>query len=463
MLRSLRARLTLTLLFVLMTTVALISLLSNLLINREFETYISKQEQRRSESIVADLETQYNLTSRSWEKSFLHTVGMYSLYDGYIIKIYDKSGILQWDAENHDVSLCSQVMAEISDRMSEAKREGQFITHQYPIKKLGQPVGSVSITYYGPFFFTENDYEFLKTLNGVLFFVGVISSAFAVVIGSILARRISRPITKTAYIAKQIAKGNYDIKFESQSSTAELAEMMTAINHLTDALSEHEALRRRLTTNVAHELRTPLTAVSSHLEAMIEGVWEPTPERLQSCYEEIERLTGLISDLEKLSKYESDALVLNWAVEDIYEIAQTAVQNFESEARGKSIELSLDGEPLSVNVDRARMLQVLMNLLANALNYTPSGGRIALSIRELEEELQIEICDSGIGISEKDIPLIFERFYRTDQSRSRKTGGTGVGLSIAKSIAEAHGGRIEVRSQMGKGSCFSVYLKKNHE
>ena len=460
MLRSLRAQLSLSILLILLVMVTLISAASNWFINREFEEYMIRQENDRSVSIVNDLGHQYNDLTGGWSRDFLHTIGMYSLYDGYILKIYGARGTLLWDAENHDMSLCGQIMGEISDRMKDAKKSGAFVTRTYPISRNGKQAGSVSITYYGPYFFTENDYRFIKTLNGILLAVGLLSAAFAVAAGTLLARRIARPISKTAYIATQISQGNYGIRFESTPNTRELQEMVTAINHLAEALSEQESLRKRLTSDVAHELRTPLSAVSSHLEAMIEGIWEASPERLQSCQEEIKRLASLVADLQRLADIEDGSLKLVKTQVDLHEIALTAVRNLESEGMKKRIALSACVSPAYADADRERIIQVVMNLLSNALRYTPPNGSVEVETFETESESILRVKDTGIGIPEEELPYIFERFYRTDKSRNRKTGGTGIGLTIAKSIVESHGGKITVESTVGEGSRFTVLLPK---
>ena len=236
--------------------------------------------------------------------------------------------------------------------------------------------------------------------------------------------------------------------------------MVTAINHLAQALSEQESLRKRLTSDVAHELRTPLSAVSSHLEAMIEGIWEATPERLQSCQEEIKRLGSLVADLQRLANIEDGNLKLSKTRVDLHEIAQTAVRNLESEGMKKQISLSVSGSPAYADADRERIIQVAMNLLSNALRYTPQNGKIEVETLETEAESILRVKDNGIGIPEQELPYIFERFYRTDKSRNRKTGGTGIGLTIAKSIVESHGGKITVESTVGEGSSFTVLLPK---
>ncbi|NLV57333.1 MAG: HAMP domain-containing histidine kinase [Clostridiales bacterium] len=458
MLRSIRAQLSLSIMLILLLTVALISVLSNWIINNEFEDYITRQEHQRSESIVTDLGNRYDSLKGGWDHNLLHTIGMYSLYDGYLLKIYSIDGTLLWDAENHDMSLCGQIMGEISTRMSQAKKHGDFVTNTYDIIRSGTKLGSVSIRYYGPFFFTENDYLFINTLNTVLLAVALLSTGVAVIAGGLLARRITQPVVKTAYIATQIAQGNYNLRFDSTPNAKELEEMGRAMNHLTQALSDQESLRKRLTSDVAHELRTPLSAVGSYLEAMTEGLWEATPERLQSCHEEIKRLGVLVADLERLAKIEDGNLQLNMANTDLFEIVQTAVHNLEPKAMKKELSLFIEGDPVIVEADRERMIQVVMNLLSNAILYTQMHGHIRMKVWKDHQAGLIRVEDDGIGIAEDELPFIFERFYRTDKSRNRKTGGTGIGLTIAKSIVEAHGGKIEVTSAVGMGSCFTVTL-----
>jgi signal transduction histidine kinase len=460
MMRSLRAQLSLSMLLILLVTVALISVFSNVFIHREFEHYIARQEEERSANIVGDLGAQYNGLTRSWDPDFLHTVGMYSLYDGYILKIYGANGAVLWDAEHHDMSLCGQIMDEISARMDGVKSDGGFVSQAYDIQQGGQTVGSVSIKYYGPYFFSENDFRFINALNMVLLIIGGLAAAFSVAVGGLMARRIARPVAKTAYVATQISQGNYDIRLESATTTQELNELVSAINHLAGALAEQENLRKRLTTDVAHELRTPLTAVSAHLEAMIEGLWEASPERLQSCYEEIQRLDHLVADLERLAKVEDENLKLKKTRLDLLELVRVASENMEAEAAKKNLSLSVSGDPAFVQADKGRMLQVITNLLSNAIKYTSDGGHIQADVADIGQHGVIRVEDDGIGIPEQEIPLIFERFYRTDKSRNRKTGGAGIGLTIVKSIVSAHGGTITVDSRIDQGSCFTVTLPK---
>ena len=458
MFKSLKGQLTLVILCILLMTILSISILSKWFITREFETYIQKQEIARSENIVLDLGNQYNTFTRSWDMTFLHTVGMYSLYDGYILKIYNGEGTLLWDAENHDSALCGQIMDEISERMASAKKQGAFVTHTYPIFRGEKQVGSVSISYFGPFFFTENDYLFIKSLDFIFIAIGLASILITLMAGHLIAKRIAQPIALSAFAATQIAKGQYDIKLETNTSATELKILAIAVNELSKELETQDLLRKRLTSDIAHELRTPLSAVASHLEAMIEGIWEPTPERLKRCHDEVNRLSVLVSDLGKLAKIEDGNIQLNKSSMDLLEVSQMVIQNFESKALLKGQRIDLKGEKLLIEADREKIVQVIVNLLSNALNYTSEGGIVQLEIFEQDHKALLRISDNGIGIDSSEMPFVFERFYRTDKSRSRKTGGTGIGLTIAKSFVEAHGGTIEVSSIVNEGSVFTVSL-----
>ncbi|MDR0876136.1 MAG: HAMP domain-containing protein [Clostridiales Family XIII bacterium] len=290
--------------------------------------------------------------------------------------------------------------------------------------------------------------------------VAAFSVIFSVAMSFILARQISHPIVKAAAVTEQIAAGDYDVRFESPTKTTELHDLVEAVNHLAGALSKQETLRRQLTADVAHELRTPLTTLGTHLEAMTEGVWEPTPDRLNSCHEEILRLGKMVSDIERLERAEADDLQLDKTETDLFALAQSVTDNFAGELSKKNLRLDLCGEASIVSVDKDRIAGVIGNLISNAVKYTPDGGGIRITVEDKDKAGILTIEDTGIGISETDLPYIFERFYRADKSRTRGTGGAGIGLAIAKSVVTAHGGEVTAQSEPGQGSRFTISLPK---
>jgi signal transduction histidine kinase len=221
----------------------------------------------------------------------------------------------------------------------------------------------------------------------------------------------------------------------------------------------------QLTSDVAHELRTPLTCLQGNLEALIDGVWEPTAERLMSCHEETRRLTKLVEDLSALTRIEWQGIPLNRCDFDLSDLLRLVAGSFESAAAEKGIAISYEKlPPLPVRADYDRVKQVFFNILSNAVKYTDKGGVVLrgrrldrLSHPDYTQRCEVTVADTGIGIPSEDLPHIFERFYRTDKSRSRATGGSGVGLTIAAAIVQAHGGTVRAESGDG-GSIFTVII-----
>ena len=298
---------------------------------------------------------------------------------------------------------------------------------------------------------------------GRLAVVGIISIVFAAIAGIILAGKISVPVKAATRAAKDIARGNYNNRINTDICTLELSELGNAVNHMAESLDNQEMLRRRLTSDVAHELRTPVANVSSNIEAIIEGVLEPTNERLSSCYNELERITGIITELEKLRQIEGENMILHIGHVDIYELAKEVKLIFENEMSKKNIRCDIIGEHIDVCVDKDKMSQVLNNLISNAVKYTDNYGNIQITVIQENENVVITVKDNGCGIDDNDIPYIFERFYRTDKSRNRSTGGAVIGLTITRAIVQLHGGTIHVESKKGVGSLFKVTIPANKQ
>jgi signal transduction histidine kinase len=457
---SLRTQLSLVIVLVVSVTAALTGFLSNFFINRQFETYIADRHEARARNIAENVEQYYNGLTNEWDLASVHALSMYSLYDGYIIEIRDNSGDGVWNAENHDMGTCRRVMGEISERMASHGKIGEFTSVSYDLAQSGQKIGSATIRYYGPFFLSEGDFSFLYALNAIPIAIGALSLVFSFVIGRFLARRIARPIRKTAEIARQIAAGRYDVQFEGRTRTRELQNLVSAINHLANALAAQERLRKQLTADVAHELRTPLATLGSHLEAMTEGLWEPTPARLRSCHEEILRLGGIVADLERLERAENDDLKPEKTPVHLRAPVLTACDNFAGQLAAKGLRLETGGADAVVCADRDMLGGVVNNLLSNAIKYTPEGGEIRISTEDAKDAGILTVEDNGPGIPAHELPFVFERFYRADKSRNRNTGGAGIGLAVVKSVVAAHGGSVTAENREGGGCRFTVKLPK---
>ena len=446
--------------FIAFVTVILITLSANILINKQFEEYVAEKQKSFSNEMPLSIEPQYNSETKEWNIDYIHGFGMYALNNGYIIKLYDNNKEIIWDASNHDMTLCHQTMQNISSRMKESRPslDGEFSTHNYELWQNGELVGYLDVSYYGPYYFNDNDFHFLKVLNAIIAVVGVIAVIGAVFAGIIFAKKISVPVVSVTNITKEISNGNYNKKIDTNEDTTEIAQLVQAVNHMSYMLNEQENIRKRLTSDVAHELRTPVANVSANIEAMVEGALEPDNARLESCYNELLRITDIISDLEKLRQIENEKLVLERTSVDVKELCESVIQAFKAQLESKQISCTVNADHVSLMADRNRLYQVMANLISNAIKYTQNGGCINVDVVDNKDFVAISVKDNGIGINESDLPFIFERFYRTDKSRNRTTGGAGIGLAIVKAIVLAHGGEVSVESEEGVGSTFKVVL-----
>lgn len=454
----LKTKLSLSIALVVLLTVVMISYFSNLLMNRRFTDYKLTQLENSTQQITSSLSLQYDLATKTWNADFVHSIGMLALSDGFLITVRDVSGNIVWDAETCDMAYCHQLMADMTQQMEERRPglDGGFIPRTMDIRIGSEPVGTLTIVYYSPYFLTENDSSFLNGFNTILIVIGLSSLLLSILVGFLLARRLSDPLLKTVETTRQIAAGNYKARIREKTDTKEVLELMASVNLLAVSLENQESLRKQLTADVAHELRTPLTTLQTHIEAMIEGVWEPTSERLQSCQDEIVRINRMVVDLENLSKIEKGNLDLQLTAVHLKESVQNAVSGYRAELEKKSLQVSIEGDCAEIKADAGRIDQVVANLLSNALKYTPDGGAITFTLSNIENAVRLCVRDTGIGIAENDLPFIFERFYRADKSRSKMTGGSGIGLAIVKSIVLAHGGTVSVSSRLGEGSEFVI-------
>lgn len=306
--------------------------------------------------------------------------------------------------------------------------------------------------------YSDFDKHFIQTINRVFWMMGLAVLLLAAGIGALLANRIHKPIQQAIDATVALANGNKLPKPEqAKKSVKELEELSIAVERLAESLEVQEHLRKQLTSNVAHELRTPLATLKSHIELMMEGIWTPTESRLLSCYEEVDRLSRLIADLEQLERYDQAVIKLNKQKVDSKLLVKQVTELMEAKFETQGLSFKAEVESFEFYIDPDKLKQVLINLLHNALKYTLEG-EVKLNVWKTGTVAHIKIRDTGIGIPSEDQPYIFERFYRVDPSRNRETGGTGIGLSIVKAIVQAHDGVIELESHSGKGTTFIINL-----
>lgn len=301
---------------------------------------------------------------------------------------------------------------------------------------------------------------YLRDINNVIIGISLIMIIVVISISIFLSQQISKPIIVVSKMTDSIKKGGYDQTLEYESSIVEIDNLINSINNLSKELYNMENMRKRLTSDISHELRTPLTSIQTHLEAMIDGIWEPSEERLISVNEEVIRISHLVNQLKNLAKFDSEESKLDISEVDLKQLVKNIIYNNESYALEKNININSSLEDIRAFIDKEKISQVIINLISNAIRYTNDNGEIFIKLYKVEDFIKISVKDNGIGIPKESVDYIFERFYRVDKSRCRNTGGTGVGLTICKSIIDLYGGNIEVKSELNIGSEFIITIPK---
>jgi signal transduction histidine kinase len=297
------------------------------------------------------------------------------------------------------------------------------------------------------------------TIGRYFLWSGLLAIGIALLLTFLLSRRILAPVKALTGAARQFGKGDFSHRVEYKGK-GELGELASSFNSMAEDLERTERLRRNMVADVAHELRTPLSNLKGYLEAISDGVVKPDEATIKSLNEEASSLSRLVEDLQELSLSDAGKLRMIVQPDDISRLIKETITVFQTKAAAKSLTISADlpaALPL-VNIDSHRIKQVLYNLLDNAVAHSSKEGRITVTVREQNDKVYVSVADTGEGIPAEDLPMIFERFYRVDKSRARATGGSGLGLTIAKRLVEAHGGTIEVKSKPGQGSTFTFSL-----
>jgi two-component system phosphate regulon sensor histidine kinase PhoR len=357
--------------------------------------------------------------------------------------------------QRHSVTVNAE-MLYLAERLSEAfPATGPFA--KTAVLRVGVPLTEVTSA--------------LDELKSKVVFAGISILLFVIVLSIFLSKRITRPIAAMASVAEKIRGGNLDHRIPIISRD-EIGKLGETLNSMIDKLNEDivqlrklERVRSQFLGNVSHELRTPLFALHSAIETLLNGaIDDPVVNRdfLEKALHNTQRLDELLTDLIEISRIESGEMKMSFRYFELHEFVRETVEAMQHEANKKGITISYQKMPSSFNVlgDKERLRQVMENLLSNAIKYTQPGGNVMVSAENVTGSVRIAVTDTGSGIPPEHIPRIFERFYRVDKDRSREVGGTGLGLAIVKHIVEAHGSKVEVHSEVGKGSVFSFALKR---
>ncbi len=330
-----------------------------------------------------------------------------------------------------------------------------------PVEVDGQPVG-VLIVSRNSLRQDPREEAFIARVTFFFLISAVGTAALALLLGVLLSRTLTRPIRELTEATRDISAGKLGQEVPVRSRD-ELGELATAFNQMNARLAQSLRLRRQMTADIAHELRTPLSLILGHAEAIHDGVMPATSETVEIIRDEALRLERLVDDLRILSLADAGELPLTLRPVSPTELLRDVQALYRHQAGQKqvSLELEVDTGLPEINVDVERITQVLTNIVDNALRHTPAGGRITLSARQVEGGIELSVADTGPGVPEDELPRLFERLYRTDPARQRQDGGSGLGLSIARSIVEMHGGTIAAENSLGQGLIVRVWLPGN--
>jgi signal transduction histidine kinase len=297
-----------------------------------------------------------------------------------------------------------------------------------------------------------------RSLDRAFFWTFLGATLFGILMAIAIARAISGPVERLTAAARRMESGDLAVRVEPGGG-AELEELARGFNAMAAALDRNEELRRRMVSDVAHELRAPLTNIRCELESMQDGLTAPTPERIASLHDETMHLAHLVDDLQDLALAEAGRLEIDPHPIAVTTLARRAAAGMEIRARERGVTLHCDGnDDVVVLADARRAVQILTNLLANAVAHMEAPGEVRIAWERRDDEAFIRVIDSGVGIPAEELPRIFERFYRVDVSRSRSTGGAGLGLPIVRQLVAAHGGRVWAESAEGGGATFAFTL-----
>lgn len=455
---SLKARLIISYVFISLFIITSLLVICRYSFDNSFKNYIKNAHRKNIDEVIEKITLEFESKTVPRLSEF-QEIGENALKKGLIVTIKDKDNNIIWCMTCTGEKRCNEMLEKMKKDMSTfyPNISGEYTEECHSIKSEKGDYGTIVFGYYGPFYFTEGDMEFFVLLNDVFEVGSVIALLIAIFLGIFMANLISKPIKEVIKQTAKLEAGQYD-EIMSESNTYEVDKLIGSINSLGNTLKEQLVMRKRLARDYAHELRTPLAALESNLEIMIDGIWEPTKERLESCNDEVLRITRMIEDINRLVRVEGENIKLNLSKFCIRSAILSVVKTFESKIKQKNISLSINGRGTSIVADEDKVKQIILNLVSNSVKYSKENGKINIYIKDDGNKITISILDNGIGIEEKHLKHIFEDLYRADVSRT--TEGSGLGLSIVSALVKAHGGEVSVNSLIDVGSEFIVTLPK---
>ncbi|MEW6600095.1 MAG: ATP-binding protein [Nitrospirota bacterium] len=437
--------------FLLLTAVSLIALSSALLLRElmisDFRKYLEGEMEDRVYWVTASLESTYEKYS-GWERERVIEDTVWARILGFNMRLYDKKGVLVIDTGQAVGSLSPLVKKRVAalSEPGDSGEGGRYVP--YALFLGGDEIGQLEVSLLPP----RKESLFIRRSNMMLLLSLLVLGGSAMILSLVFSKMLTSPVQGLTEGVTAVSGGNLKKRVPVKGKD-EIGTLAHAFNRMAQTLETQESLRKKITSNIAHELRTPMSIIRGELEGMMDGYIPADREHLDSLYAEIKRLMIILEGIEELTRAEASSLTLMKRNVELKSFLEGITGRFRQKFDEKGVALDLECEVgLGVKADPDRLSQIVMNLLGNALKATEKEGRVLVKAGRTGDDLAIEVRDSGCGIEQKDLPFIFERFYKG------RDGGLGLGLTIVRELVEAHGGRVEARSEYGKGSSFSVFL-----
>ena len=437
-LNSLRWKLLIGIILIIAITVTVIVILVSRTTTREFDKYISQDKALKYQRLSLLLSSYYEETG-SWSGVQRLINRIKKAYAGRIVLANPEGTII----------------ADSEDKLLGKYLEEGWSMKVATIRKDETPVGSLFLKREKR---STIEKAFLNSVNRSVILASLIAGFGCLLFTYFYSTKILDPVKKLTEAAERIKQGNLDQTVEVYTGD-EIGKLANTFNSMAEKLEEKERLRKNVVSDVAHELRSPLSKSHAYLEAIKNGDMEPKPEIIDTIYRNSCAINELVDNLHDLSKAEAGQLQLDKKIVVLEDLINRTIDRLEEDLEEKNVDLSIySPDEIVLNVDPERLGQVFRNIIDNAISNFEEGGKIDIKAKEKAEVAEVRISDNGPGIPASDLPHIFERFYRVDKSRSKSTGGSGLGLTISKEIIEAHGGEIEVKSEEGKGTTFILKI-----
>lgn len=455
---SLVRKLSIGFILAILGSIIIASAISNYTVGNKFKTYLVDEQKTKIDNvlkIIDDLYSGQNQISQVNNDEIQRYAELQELY----IEILDKDNNTIYTSGKsylQQLSMMGNMMGSMMHN-SYGINMGEYTEKKYPLLNNNKEVGTIIIGYFGTSYLSSASVSFISALNHSFMVSALVALIFGIIISIVISKQISKPLAKITKTANEMRNGDLNVRANVNSNTKEIVELSNSINYLAETLSSQEMLRKRLTSDMAHELRTPLTTLKTHVEAFIDGIWEPTNERFETFYEEIDRLAKMVENLRDLAKLEQTNVSLNRSKVNLSNELEKIIDTYEPLYIKENYKLTSAITPdIIVNIDIDKFKQIMNNLLSNSYKYLRPNGEAKVVLKKENNAVIIKVIDNGIGIPDKDIPYIFERFYRSDLSRNKNTGGSGIGLTITKAFVEAHGGKIYLESKVNEGTTFTL-------